>query len=394
MLPVFALLFFCSALGWLYTKAAPCAAYMCGSTDPVRRGNIRRAARCVFWLLVAVLIWFGGLRTVMNDTATYTRTFRERIPWTLDGIRAIKWSVFANPLFHAYQILLKSLVSRSENVFLLVTTAFTTISFTLFFRKYSTDFGASLFIFIAFTVYATSLAAMKQVIATSIAIWAIPLHLNGRKLRAWLLIGIAMLFHSYVFILAVGFFLEKDVWDRRTALIIFTTFIVILGFDTLISLIVTLVSSVGKNYSKYISEFGGHTSLPRVLTYLTVPILSFCWRERLRDTGNRYVYTFVNLCTVSACFSAISRCGLSILTSRLPEYFDCFICIALPMVLRYGVRRKRDRQLIWAVAIPLYCIFYFTYYLKYTAWPIAEGVSPLTYDFYKRISLWQLLKGW
>ena len=79
-----------------------------------------------------------------------------------------------------------------------------------------------MFLFLAFTVYAFTAAAMKQTLATAIAIWAMPQFLSGKKLKATLIILLAMLIHPYVVIYFVAFFASKTIWDKKTFFMILT----------------------------------------------------------------------------------------------------------------------------------------------------------------------------
>ena len=195
MLSAMILLLVCLGLAWKYNDIAPHAVYNSQDIELVSFRSIETSGQLIFYLLAIILVCFGGLRTVMNDTWLYSQNFLYRIPATFDELENMNWLIGANPLFTLYQVALKVFVSENEHMFVFITTAFTTLSYILFFRKYSIDFRLTIFVYLGLTTYGFTLAAMKQSIATAIALWSFPLAVDGKKLRALLVILAATLFH-------------------------------------------------------------------------------------------------------------------------------------------------------------------------------------------------------
>ena len=119
---------------------------------------------------------------------------------------------------------------------------------------------------------------------------------------------------------------------------------------------------------------------------MTLPAMSFIYRENIRKTGSSFVNASINMCVISACFAFTARYGGAVTIGRLMSYFDAFTCLSLPFVLRYGVKDRALRVCITFVSVPLFCIYYYTYYSKYL--PV-DG-SWFT-DFYQHISIWELI---
>ena len=153
MTEVFILLAVCSIMGCFYyelTKPILADGYN------IKKKNNKAFATLLFIIILCTLICFSGLRTRMNDTNTYMRLFVERVPHSLAGILDVDWEIGMNPLFRIYQILLKVFISESSNVFIFVTSCIVTTSMVMFLKKYSLNFGYSLFLFLAFVLAATS----------------------------------------------------------------------------------------------------------------------------------------------------------------------------------------------------------------------------------------------
>ena len=141
MTEVLVLLVVCSIMGYVYSRfTKPTLA-----SDGTLKQNKNALASLLFIVILFALVSFSGLSTCMNDTATYMVAFENKIPNTLGGIFNIDWSIGANPLFTIYQILLKTIISDSANVFIFITSCIVTTSMLLFLKKYSLNFGYSLF---------------------------------------------------------------------------------------------------------------------------------------------------------------------------------------------------------------------------------------------------------
>ena len=193
MLQVFVLLLICSILGGIYTENAIAPQYEINGRSLSERAHELVSAKVVFWGLCIIMICFAGLRTSFNDTVIYISSYEERIPDTLESLDAINWSIGANPLFNLYQIILKSLVSKSGNVFIFISSAITVSCVLAFIRKYSGKFSLSLFVYIGFCGYAFTMLAIKQTMATGIGVWAVSSYLEGKQTRAILLFSASVI---------------------------------------------------------------------------------------------------------------------------------------------------------------------------------------------------------
>lgn len=382
MLQVFILLVGCSLIAWAYSKTS--AVSITDDGRCIYRRDESVLSRCMFFALLVVLVLFSGLRTVMNDTATYIRTFENKIPTGLKSIGNISWKIGSNPFFDIYQILLKTFISESGSTFVFITSFFVTLSNLLFFRKYAEDFGYTIFIYIAFTVYAFTMAAIKQTIATAIAIWSIPCILHNHRWKAALLILVAMMFHPYVVIFFAAYFFSKELWGSKTILLLLITLAAAASFTTIVEKLIEAAASIGDDYSvETMTE--GSVNIFRLLVYLIVPVLSFAWRKQIRKKGSRFDYLCINLSIVSSCFMILARMGGANIFSRMANYFDIFQCLALPIVLNFGIENGAKKQMIKVASVLGFSVFYYTYYSKY---------SNFGADFYRHISIIELINRW
>lgn len=341
-----------------------------------------------FITLLIVLVCFGGLRTYANDTSTYLSNFNHKIPNSFSAIKNIDWSLGSNPLFSVYQIVLKSLFTTNGQVFIFVSSLLTITSMVLFFRKYTENFGFSIFLFISFTVYAFTLGAMKQTMATAIAIWAVPLFISGKRIRAFVLIILAMFIHPYVVVYFALFFLYKNIWDKRAVIIILATLAISFVFTSFIAGLLNFTSLIGDEYDSSMFS-GAGINVFRVLVYWVTPILSLVYREQIREKDSKFLNVCINLSLVSACFVLLASFGGANMMGRLANYFDIFTCIALPAIINCSDKNSNEKSVITILAFLGFVGFYIMFYSKYYPSFIGNMFS----NWYNHTSITELFKG-
>ena len=385
MIYVMLLLAICSLLGIAYNKQTNNSIF---NDDIVEYRKSNSLSSFIFIAILVIMILFSGLRTVGNDTGLYVIMFQTDVPDRLVEIKNINWTIGANPLFSAYRIIIKSLISTNAYVFIFITAILVTTSYLLFIKSKSVDFGFTLFLLIAFTVYAFTMAAIKQTLATAIAIWCIPLFVEkNKKILPSILILVAMLIHPYVLIYFATPFFTKNIWDKKTWLILIITVLIGIFFTQFIEGVLDIAEGLGD--SEYKEEhFSSDTSVNifRVLVYLVPPILSFLYKNNIKKINNKFYFACINLSIISSCFMTIASFGGAILLGRMAAYFDIINCLTIVIILRYGVINKKERSFMCIFAIIGYIYYYYTFYTKNL-----NGVNGDWFvDFYEHISLWEL----
>ena len=383
MFHVFLLLIVCTVLAYLYSFGVTETVTINGE-NKIEKKESNLLAKVAFIALATYMILFAGLRTSANDTALYAKNF-SGLSATYAGL---DWSLGNNPLFMVYQITIKRFISSNPSVFFLITSLLVILSYILFIKRYSVNFGFSIYILIAFSLYAFTMAALKQTMSIAVAIWTVPAIINKKYFRALLLIAIATLFHAFAFLYLVAFFLTKSVWDKRAVFIIIATIVIGVFFSVFVGSALDFTSSIGGNvYSS--EEFSSGTSLLRVIVYLTPSVLSFVFRENIRKENSLFLNMSVNLSLVAACFMALAGIGTSNLTVRLAVYFYIFICFSLPATLKFGITSKQARDIITVIAFIAFAFFYYSYYYKFQ-----QAYPGFFTDYYNHTSLFKVLSNW
>lgn len=388
MFEVFILLGVCSCLAFLYDKTCRVHKYEeNGFLYSVKYDTV--SSKCVIIVLLIVMICFAGLRTRMNDTATYLTSFAVRIPDSISEIASIDWSVGANPFFVAYQIIVKSFITDSGYGFLFLTSTIVVTSMVVFLKKHSVEFSFSVFLFITFTVYAFTMAAMKQTLATAIGIWAIALYIRGKRVLPALVILFAMMIHPYVLIFFTIYFMSKNIWDYRSLILIIIALIAGFFFTNIVDRLMDLSSALGDEYDMSLF-YGSGVNRFRLIIYAIGPTLTFLNRRKIRNLGTRFDFLCVNFSIISMCFMIFASFGGANMIGRLANYFDIFTCLSIPIAFKYWEYGKVNRLIARFIIIIGFCLFYFTYYNQYaTAWSV-----PWYGCIYDHISIFTLLSNW
>lgn len=383
MFYVYLLLIVCTVLAYLYSFGVTEKVIVNGDNKIVKK-EPNLIAKFAFVALATYMILFAGLRNETNDTLIYANNFRE-LTTSYEGL---DWSLGNNPLFMVYQITIKRFISSNPNMFFLITSSLVIVSYILFFKRYSVNFGLSIYILIAFSLYAFTMAAIKQSMSIAIAIWAVPQIINKKYFRALLLIAAATLFHAFAFLYFVAFFLTKSVWDKRAVFIIIATIVVGAFFSVFVGSALDFTSTIGGNV--YTSEdFSTGTSLLRVIVYIVPSVLTFIYRERIRQENNQFLNMSVNLSLVAACFMVLAGIGGANLTGRLAGYFDIFICFSLPATVKYGITSKQTRDTVTVIIFIALAVFYYSYYYKFQ-----QAYPGFFTDYYNHRSLFYVLSNW
>ena len=384
MLEVFLLLIGCSLLAALYDKTKKEVLLSKGGKNSplIEKVNKSPDAALVFAVLCVIMCCFSGLRTVMNDTAIYLANYT-RVPVGFSNIFKVDFRLGSNPGFNIYQIILKRIFGNNGQIFIFVTSCFVVISYLIFLKKYSHNFKYVVFLLLATTSYAFTMAAIKQTIATAIGIWALPLFLQRKWAKGYLLLLLAATFHPYVLIFALIPLFMDQVWNVKTIILIFAFVLAGFFFEEFVANLLNLARFFADEYEKEMWTEGG-LNIFRLLAYSVVPVLSFIYRKQINESDDKLAITCVNLSIVCWGFFFLASFGGANMFGRMGNYFDLFYCMSLTYLLDKVKIGVRNNAIIKIICVLCYCFFYYTYYSKY-------GTS-LTDDYYHHESIISLFK--
>lgn len=324
MIKIAVLLVICVALAWASEVNTP--------QILKRNGRFIMREDLAFLLLVIVLAGFAGSRTEYNDTWNYMRGFR-----TNTGLAAFladpeNLNPFKNPLFYLYQSVLKELTDEAQWLVFL-SSAFTQFCFLLFFKRYSKRFAFTVFLYFALGTFNVSLGAIKQTMAMAILTLGFPYLERNRLLRFYLVVLIAMMFHTYAICFAVLPLFSRRPWTTFTFLFVGGVVFVLMNFGTVIEEFMEQANSLGKTLESY-EVFDSHTvNLFRVAVYMVPPLFSLFFVRWLNYGSTRMDHILTHMSIISMAFMLMGTQAGANMFARMAHYFELGTLCCLPTMI-------------------------------------------------------------
>ena len=347
MAKLYLLLGSCTALAYLYDHT-----YVTTLQGP-------RKSRLIYFVLMALLICFGGFRGQYNDTWTYRDAYVYLTYPFPEAWDTIPWELGGSPFFWIVNSFLKT-YNVEVHLFLFFYFFWTTVLFMNFFKRYADGFALTIFLFIATGCYQFNMAAMKQVMATAICLAAMPLVEKktwSSILQFLLLIGVASLFHPYAFMYLTALFFDKKPWSKFTYLLIIVIVVGGVLFQPLVGTVVDITTAIGKNYNEEVLTQEG-VSIIRIIVVLVPVVLSFIYRKVLFEDCSPHECIFMHMTILFAGILFAGRFGTALYFGRLSYYFCAMPVVVLPWMLKKISRyNPRDGAFLTICAVIGYTAF-------------------------------------
>ena len=310
--------------------------------------------RLFFGIMAVAMILFVGLRTDYNDTAMY-RLIYEAIPKNPSLTAGIDWlKIGENPGFVFTNRLLVRLDFSAQS-YLMFYAVLTIGIYLWFLRKYTCHLPLTIFLFVTFSGYTFTLAAIKQCFAMALCLVATDraIHRKFLPFIFWVLLG--ALYHPYALMYLVVPFLMFRPWSFKTVimLVAFATAGFIL--ESLIGSIVDVTDLLGENYDA--SSFTGEGVNPFRVAAVSVPVfMALIARTVIAQKRDRVQNLMVNLAMLNAEIMFVGLFGTANYFARLANYFLPFQALAMPWLFTHF--EKKSRQFVTHCAVICYLLFF------------------------------------
>lgn len=332
--------------------------------------------------MIAVIVWmtcFSFLRTSYNDTWNYIFAWNNS-----DGARAFLESgglldLTGNPLSNLWRDISHD-ISDNYHIYFLLPALLSSFAVVKLFKKYSVNPAFSMLIFFSLGTYIVYVAALKQCFAIFFLLLSIPYAEEKKYVRFYLLVAIAILFHTHAFMFLILPLLFGRPWGSITYLGLLATIFAMLTYDRTLGAFMEYAQSIGALVDEG-EVFDGHQiNLMRVAVYWIPPVLAFVFRKHLFRESSRRENLFVNMSIVCAMILTIGTVQAANLFARMAAYFEIATAISLPWMIK-KLFNKRSAQFITICA----AVLYFGYFLY------EFGISKDFGNDYSAISLWQFI---
>lgn len=314
------------------------------------------------WVLILTipLIIIAAQRGYFADTSLYIITF-QNMPDSLSEISTYMQTVQKDELFSFVSVLIKTFITNKYEVYLGIFAAFQMLALAKVYRKYSTDFFMSMFLFVASTDYLSWMFnGLRQFTAVCIILFAFHFILTKKYLFAIIIILFASFFHgSALLVIPFIFIVQGKAWNKKTLLFLFGVIIIVTFVDQFTGILDTALSDT--QYKNVVSEWtnwndDGTNSL-RVIVYSIPAIISLFGKKYIDKTNNRIINICTNMSIASAGIYFVSMFTSGVFIGRLPIYFSLFSYILLPWEIT-NIFSLNTKKIINLITIILYVLYY------------------------------------
>lgn len=333
--------------------------------------------------MVIVIAWmtcFSFLRTSYNDTGTYIAHYATAKGFWESIQEGVLTDFAGNPFSTLYRSIIRDFTDN-YHIYFFFPAFLSSLAVVRLFKRYSITPAFSLLIFFSIGTYVMYIAALKQCLAMFCLLLALPYAIDKKYVRFYLLVFVAILFHTHAFMFAIVPFLFGKPWGKKTWILLGAAFFAMATYDVTLGAFMNYAQSIGAMVAE--SEvFDGHqVNILRVLVYWIPPILALIFRGRLFNNSSREENLFVNMSCISAFILTIGLVQAANLYSRMAAYFEIAVAVALPWMIK-KLFTKQSAQMVSFIAV----VCYFGYFLY------EFGVSKNFGQDYSAITLWQFIR--
>lgn len=308
------------------------------------------------------IILMAGFRSDFVDTWVYRHEFVFNVPSSLSEIPSYMDTVKKDKGFSLLTCFIKILIGDNDTFYFLIIAAIQGIIILSVFRKYSTEYVFSVFLFVVSTDYISWMFnGIRQFMAVVIIFAGTVFMLKKKYIPLIVMILLASTMHqSALLMIPIVFIVQGQAWNRRTLLFIALTLIIVFSVSEFTSILDSaLVDTQYKTVVSDIKEFNDTGTHPiRVLVYSLPAVLSFLGKNKIKETNDPMINLSTNMSIVTAGLYIISMFTSGMFLGRLPIYVSLFNYILLPWELKHIIPEKQK-----ALSYGLLFVGYFAFYL-------------------------------
>lgn len=332
--------------------------------------------------MIVVIVWmtcFSFLRTNYNDTMTYRLHFMESESvadyFARSGL--LDWT--GNPLSELYRDVVRD-ATTNYHIYFFFPAFLSSFAVVKLFKRYSVNPAFSLLIFFSIGTYVMYIAALKQCFAMFFLLLALPYAIDKKYVRFYLLVFVAMLFHTHAFMFAIVPLLFGKPWGKVTIVFFLAALFAMATYDATLGAFMEYAQSMGAMVAEIEVFDNNSINVLRVVVYWVPAMLALAFRKRLFSNSIRVENLFVNMSMISAFILMIGLVQAANLFARMAAYFEIATAISLPWMIK-KLFTKRSAQFVSVCA----AVLYFGYFLY------EFGISKDFGNNYSAISLWQFV---
>lgn len=333
----------------------------------------RKKLCCNWWyviLSVLPLIYYAGYRSAsFGDTGVYMETYKA-LPASFSEMYEYVMEMDKDKGFYLFSGLIKLFQKADTRIYFLILAAIQALLLAGMFRKYSTDYLMSLFIFVASTDYLSWMHnGIRQFTAVTIILAATGLLLHKKFIPLVLIILAASTFHqSALLMIPIIFIVQGKAWNKKTVLAVLVMLMAIVFVDRFTNILDSMLQET--QYSNAVSDWQSWdddgTNPLRVLIYSVPALMSLWGLKYIRQENDPVINVCCNMAAITMGLYGVSMVTSGIMIGRLPIYTSLYATgILLPWEID-NIFAKGTAQILRILLILCYLVFY--YYQLHYAW--------------------------
>ncbi len=319
--------------------------------------------RCYWmWAIIVFLpliIWCG-YRGHVGDTGAYIEGF-SNMPVSLGDISGYLTTISKDKGFFFISAVIKCIIGNHVEFYFIILAALQAGALIYVYRKYSSRYLVSFFLFIASTDYISWMFnGIRQFLAVTLTFWGIGLILKKKYAAMIILILVASTVHQSALLLIPFIFIAQGkAWNKKTIIFIIAIIIIISFVGNFTNILDSMLEET--QYKNVVSDWQGRqddgTNIFRVLVYAVPSILSLVGLRYIKEADNPLINLCTNMSIVAVGFYVISMFTSGIFIGRLPIYFSLYSYILLPWEIEHMLDEK-SYKIVYALMIIFYLLFY------------------------------------
>ncbi len=334
---------------------------------PVKRNEFVLGVRTVryewLWAFIGTwpLLYYTATRSSkIGDTGAYMQMF-EDLPSIVSNIPSYLQTIEKDKGFYILSSLIKSFgVSEVKTYFFIIALLQVLILVSVY-RKYSTDYLLTFFLFIASTDYISWMFnGIRQFLAVSFCFLTFTLILKKKYIPAIVIILLASTVHGTALLMLPFIFIAQgNAWNKKTMLYIILVIVAVVFVDQFTNILDNMLQDT--QYENVVSDWmewqDDGTNPIRVLVYSVPTILSLIGLRHIRSANDPVINLCVNMSIVATGLYLVSMVTSGIFIGRLPIYFSLYSYILLPWEIDH-LFTKDSATLMKITTIGAYIAFY------------------------------------
>lgn len=334
--------------------------YPAEAFESVQTGRKHFLLRKSDLFMMIAIVWmtcFSFLRTSYNDTANYIGLWNNAKPirdFIKDGGLL---DLTGNPLSLFWESLSHN-IAENYHVYFLPPALLSSFAVVKLFKRYTINPAFSMLIFFSIGTYIMYLTALKQCFAIFFLLLSIPYAIEKKYIKFYVLVIIAILFHTHAFMFLILPFLFGKPWGKVTWAGLAVTIFAMLTYDMTLGAFMRYAQSIGALVDEG-ELFDGHQiNILRVFVYWVPSIMAFVFRKRLFADSKREENLFANMAIVSSIILMLGTVQAANLFARMAAYFEIAQAITIPWMIK-KVFEKKSAQVVSIAACCCYFIYFF-----------------------------------